>query len=646
MKNIIDKTSITRAAEDNYDVVIAGGGVTGAVLARVLTESAFKDGKVISVLILEAGPPSPYGNEGYQAHVETFHGAESKLPNSPYPPSAGAPQPGVPGEDYFLQEGPVGFGSDNSRYLGGTTLHWMGISLRMMPADFHMHKTYGQGVDWPITYQDLRSDYDQAEWEIGVSGNVEDQMKIHGVGKDYFAPGYNYPMEGIPTSYLDSVFKEGIGPDYKIKLDGKSYPVELVPIPQARNSTPRHNLNDPRRYLDASRKTTSKSGGAFQPTGSPEEPVTGIGQRCEGNASCIPICPARAKYTALKTLGDVSDLTSHPNIRVDIVSRAVVSEVVVGDKNNVTQLVVQKYDTDTVGFATSHRISGDYFVLAGSAIENAKILMNSRDKNGKAVANKSGELGRNLMDHPFVLTWGTAKEAVWPFRGPGVTSDLPIRDGSFRKKHAAFRTDISNWGWSLAADSPTSDLAALLPKARSGTHDYQEFSKIRAGLAKSLQSQIVMGYLIEQLPRRDNRVTIQDNWVDDLGIPKPVLQYDIDDYSLAGMEAASGLTRDVFKQMGATKNPASGSFGTPLKYGRNTYGFIGAGHIMGTHRMGSSNRDSVVNSHQQSWEHKNLYVVGCGSMPTAGTSNPTLTATALSIRSGRHLYKRLRLRSR
>jgi choline dehydrogenase-like flavoprotein len=49
--------------------------------------------------------------------------------------------------------------------------------------------------------------------------------------------------------------------------------------------------------------------------------------------------------------------------------------------------------------------------------------------------------------------------------------------------------------------------------------------------------------------------------------------------------------------------------------------------------MGSSAEDSVVDDHQRCWEHENLYLVGCGSLPTIATSNPSLTMTALIFRT-------------
>jgi choline dehydrogenase-like flavoprotein len=57
--------------------------------------------------------------------------------------------------------------------------------------------------------------------------------------------------------------------------------------------------------------------------------------------------------------------------------------------------------------------------------------------------------------------------------------------------------------------------------------------------------------------------------------------------------------------------------------------------------MGLTSEDSVVNAKQKSWEHSNLYLVGCGSMPTIGTSNPSLTMTALAFSAAENVLKDL-----
>ena len=76
-------------------------------------------------------------------------------------------------------------------------------------------------------------------------------------------------------------------------------------------------------------------------------------------------------------------------------------------------------------------------------------------------------------------------------------------------------------------------------------------------------------------------------------------------------------------------------------YKGNGYNFWGAGHIVGTHRMGTSKKDSVVNADMRTWDHENLFLVGCGNMPTLGTSNPTLTTTALTFKAAEAILKQI-----
>jgi choline dehydrogenase-like flavoprotein len=69
--------------------------------------------------------------------------------------------------------------------------------------------------------------------------------------------------------------------------------------------------------------------------------------------------------------------------------------------------------------------------------------------------------------------------------------------------------------------------------------------------------------------------------------------------------------------------------------------FFGSGHIVGTYRMGSDSRTSVVNADQRAWDHPNLFLVGSGTFPTVATANPTLTLAALALRTAEVLLKDL-----
>lgn len=187
-----------------WDAVIVGAGVSGAIVALELV----KRGR--SVLILEAGRGVRNDEESWNSIVETYYNAVAKVPNSPYPATLQAPQadvlqvhqlqpevPGAPGyvknpngyvpdsAGYMVQNGPQPFGSDYTRAKGGTTMHWLGTALRMLPNDFKTQTHYGVGVDWPIGYKDLKSDFEKAELEFGVAGDVKAQ-NLPGVDPDSF----------------------------------------------------------------------------------------------------------------------------------------------------------------------------------------------------------------------------------------------------------------------------------------------------------------------------------------------------------------------------------------------------------------------------------------------------------------------------
>ena len=291
-------------AEKNYDVVIVGAGVAGAIVAKTLTQAGR------SVLLLEAGLQAgmafeeQQAYENYQSYMTTFYNALAKVPNAPYPNLQTAPSPNVldlspiqgttpDTTGYFVEKGPLPFGSDYARTPGGTTLHWLGTCLRMLPNDFRLQTVYGQGVDWPISYEDLKPFYEMAEREIGVAGDVEDQIYPN-TGEDFFGKGYVFPMRRIPQSYLDRKFTEGVR-GMKVDDAGKEYELYVTSTPQGRNSIPNplYKLEGPAWEASGQKLALKHSDQAqYNPVGSIWDPYTG--QRCEGNANCVPICPVQA----------------------------------------------------------------------------------------------------------------------------------------------------------------------------------------------------------------------------------------------------------------------------------------------------------------------------------------------------------------
>ncbi|HWC68064.1 MAG TPA: GMC family oxidoreductase [Acidimicrobiales bacterium] len=593
-------------ADLSCDVAIVGAGISGAILARRLAAAG------LDVVVLEAGEATGLTWEGYQANIRKFLAAPAKVPNSAWPNSPAAPSPNVldivaltpegpPGTNgYFVQTGPIPFGSDYQRSRGGTTLHWYGHSIRMLPADFEMHTRYGVGVDWPIGYDDLLPWYEAAEWEIGVAADVADQERI-GVR---FSPGYVYPMHRVPPSFLDRWLGARLD-GQPVTIGGTDYTTGVVPVPGGRNSMPNAAYDGGRGYV---------------PVGAVGRPETGL--RCEGNASCIPACPAQAKYSALKTL----DAATRAGAR--ILHQTVATKVGLAADGTVNGIDVLQWTGNTFPSAVAGTIRAERYVLAAHSVENAKLLLMS------GAANSSDQVGRNLMDHPFLLNWALVDEPLGTFRGPGSTSGIEtLRDGPYRAEHSSFRVDIDNWGFGILG-SPITDVSDAV--FGDGLHG----RALRDRLTDVVPRQLMIGFLLEQLPDPENRVTLSPpgTWTDALGLPRPVIRYDIAAYTRAGAAAARACAEQWFDVLGAEDLTEYGSGRSPVmhqafEWNGRPYATLGAGHLCGTHRMGRDPSTSVVDSEQRSWDHRNLFVTGAGSMPTIGTSNPTLTLAALSCRT-------------
>ncbi|MEJ1938919.1 GMC family oxidoreductase, partial [Nostoc sp. NIES-2111] len=103
------------------------------------------------------------------------------------------------------------------------------------------------------------------------------------------------------------------------------------------------------------------------------------------------------------------------------------------------------------------------------------------------------------------------------------------------------------------------------------------------------------------------------------GVPLPRLTYHIDSYVQAGLAAARTAHDEIFERLGVSEKHHSPQV-------------QGAGHIIGTLRMGSDAATSVVDGDLRSHDHPNLFIAGSAVFPTSATANPTLTIAALALR--------------
>ena len=139
----------TNLAEPDFDVIIVGSGIAGALVAYRLARAK------VNVLILEAGgvPPDSLGR---YALVRNFIASPSKATDAPFCGdniTASQPNPRAPilGTDYYVY--PPQFTGDKfksfyERLVGGSTWHWQGIHVRMVPNDFAMKTLRSMAREW------------------------------------------------------------------------------------------------------------------------------------------------------------------------------------------------------------------------------------------------------------------------------------------------------------------------------------------------------------------------------------------------------------------------------------------------------------------------------------------------------------------
>lgn len=511
----------------------------------------------LSVVVLEAGPMVEREN-----FVDNFRNLENKasyqgpfqaVPWAPHPPNQTSPN------SYLHTTGPdaEAYQQVYLRMMGGTTWHWAGCAWRYLPSDFKLNKLYGHGRDWPISYDDLEPYYDKAEKMMGVCGpDPKDE--------DLGSPRKNpYPMKPIPLSYAAQQFR---------KVVRDNTPWRVVHEPQARNTRP----------YDG------------RPT-------------CEGHNNCMPICPIGAMYNGSYSVYHAQAAGAHyvPNAVVYKIER---------DPANKKVTAVHYFDPEK----KSHRVSGKYFVIAAHCIETAKLLLNSADsKSPRGVANRSDQVGRNMMDHTGVqVTFISSHKALWPGRGPLETHVIDsFRDGSFRKERGAELIHM--------VDDNQIDLATRMA-----------ISQGYVGEDLEKQIRYIASHMVRLFSHNEvtadpnNRLTLSKTHKDMLGIPHPQIHYKLPAYTVKSCEH----TRTVFQQLMDLMGGSHANW---------TKGYFPQDHPSGSTIMGNNPRNSVVDAECRSHDHENMFIASSAVFPSVGTGNITLTIAALSLRIADSLKKEL-----
>ena len=563
-----------RMPADTVDIVIVGAGVAGALLAWRL--ASVGEGRPPRILVLEGG------EEGRSRLdlVGQFARAYPKTPHAPYISKDNDRFAPSPDSERDYDQPPVSadhkdaLKSGYERRVGGSTWHWLGHTPRLIPGDFKMHTRYGVGVDWPISYDDLEPWYCNAEEAIGVAGDNDEWQALLGAHRSR-----GFPMQKVWPSYSDLRVSNAL------RVAGATFEgVPLIPLstPSARNTE----------AYDA-------------------RPV------CAGNSSCVPLCPIGAKYDASVHVKKARALG------VEVRSKCVVSRLEIDANGLISRLRYKTWD------GAEHEVAARVVVIAGNAIETPRLLLASAQSPAEhRVANASGLVGCNLMDHLQKAALGLANEPLYPFRGPPATSGIDLlRDGPVRRTRSAFRISLGNDGWSRAG-SPYSDLWAAVTGKATKTPLFG--TALRTYLAKRLRRQLRLSCSTEVLPSVANRVSLSQK-TDALGLPSVSVAFAADGYTKAGLQAATAAMGAILDAVGTSERTIDTDFDT----------YSGAGHLMGTTRMGSDPKSSVVDRECRSHDHRNLFIIGGSTFPTGGTANPTLTIAALALRAADAIHREI-----
>ncbi|MCH9853757.1 MAG: GMC family oxidoreductase [Alphaproteobacteria bacterium] len=265
-------------------------------------------------------------------------------------------------------------------------------------------------------------------------------------------------------------------------------------------------------------------------------------------------------------------------------------------------------------------------VVACNGIGTPRLLLNSTSKNfPDGLANRSGQVGKNLMFHPLVGVTGIFDERLEGFKGPMACS---IISQEFYE-HDESR-DFS-LGYGLASGRYTTPMTYALggygidnpiPWGEAHRTYFDKQYPFSAGLT----------VVSNDLPEPTNCVTLDDNLTDSDGIPAPKITYKTGENTRKMLAHGMNRAEEALLAAGAKKT---------LRGDVDKVWWRAGWHQMGTARMGNDREKSVVNHWGRSHDVKNIFIVDGSIFVTAGGVNPTSTIQALALYIGDNIKNKL-----
>lgn len=331
---------------------------------------------------------------------------------------------------------------------------------------------------------------------------------------------------------------------------------------------------------------------------------------CINLGNCTPGCAQGAKASV-----DITHWPAAIRAGVELRTKCRVREILTDERGMASGAVY--YDPDGI----ERFQPAEVVILAANGVGTPRLLLNSaspRFPNG--LANSSGQVGRNLMLHPWPMVAGYVDEEMDGDRAPQTvmwSNEFYETDRS-RGFVRGYMLQYSR-GTGPVNEAVTSMIAGRLPWGREHHRAYRRLYHRR----------LQIGVACEDLPEAHNRVTLDPILKDSHGIPAPKIDYTLSENTKAMMEHGIARATEILEAAGARNIACSR---TLLNY---------PGHLLGTARMGTDPERSVVNAWGRCHDVKNLFVIDGSIWVTSGGVNPTSTIQALSLYIADQIKRRL-----
>ena len=536
------------------DAVVVGSGAGGGIVAKELATAG------LSVVVFERG--QMHGAADFN-HSEL--GSQYSVPPA-YGPTVFANPRTFRYTDrevaHLVYPGVNDEYGKTAAAVGGGTLAYGGASWRFKREDFRMKSTYGAIAgtsieDWPITYDDLEPFYEKAEYELGVSGLA---------GADPFAEPRKkpYPLPPLPINPQGEIVR-----DAGLRLGWHPFP----------------------------------------------PPFAILTEPYKGRTACIQCvwclahaCEVEAKSGTQVTMLPLALKTGKCELR----KNSFVTRILTDAKGRPSG--VQYYDVNKQG----HEQHADLIIVACSATESARLLLNSANKfHPSGLGNSSGQVGRNLNDHTGGDSYGIFEREIPHDKGPGPS----IAFNDWNHSHAP---GIPGGGYiyNYYCTLPIEFAQTRPPGEVMWGKAHKEFQK------KYFHRYIHLGSNCQALPQEKNYVDLDPRVRDAWGMPVARITHSWCDTDMKIANFVMEKGEQLLKEAGAIKTWK----------GVNARGGVND-HQNGTCRMGNDTKTSVVSRYCQSHDVDNLFVTDGSVLVTDAGFNPALTIQALAFRAADYIKK-------